>query len=160
LVEPNPGAFAFLELLGGDDPRFRLVLGAVTDNDGKTTLYVAGPSNDSLWAAQMSSLRATHVAEADGCVVPATTYASLVVGLEPDVLHIDAEGHDAVILDQVPLPGPTVIMFEHKHLADEDRDRCEARLRNAGYRLIVNRNDCLAIRNNHVGYGGRIRTPA
>ena len=146
LVEPNPSAFAMLEQLRGDDPRFRLVQAAVTDHDGTATLYVARPSNDSLWAAQMSSLDATHMAEADECVVPATTYASLVVGVEPDVLHIDAEGYDATILDQVPLPGPTVIMYEHKHLADDDRVRCEARLRDAGYRLIVNRNDCLAIR--------------
>ena len=171
LVEPNPSAFAMLEQLRGEDPRFRLVQAAVTDHNGTATLYVARPSNRSLWAAQMSSLRATHVAETDECVVPATTYASLVGGVEPDVLHIDAEGYDAAILDQVALPGPTVIMFEHKHLADDDRRRCEARLRDAGYRLIVNQNDCLAIEANlsirgrsrrHASatYGGGMRTPA
>ena len=77
--------------------------------------------------------------------MPAITYASLVGDLDPVVLHVDAEGHDAAILDQVALPGPTVIMFEHKHLADDDRARCVGRLRDAGSPVIANRNDCLAI---------------
>jgi FkbM family methyltransferase len=40
-----------------------------------------------------------------------------------DLLHIDTEGHDWIVLRQLDLRSfnPEVILFEHKHLSDEDK---------------------------------------
>jgi hypothetical protein len=65
-----------------------------------------------------------------------------------DLLHIDTEGHDAVILDQVDFDRilPDVVLYESKHLSAEDRRRCQGRLRASGYPLHVYHSDTLAIR--------------
>jgi hypothetical protein len=61
------------------------------------------------------------------------------------VLHIDTEGHDAAILDQVELPGPTVVMYESDHLEVDDRVRCEERLRAAGYEVTSDAHDTIGV---------------
>jgi hypothetical protein len=81
--------------------------------------------------------------------VPALTFATLVEGLDRiDVLHIDTEGHDAKILAQVDLARwrPAVIMFESVHLEASERAACESRLRAAGYSLVANEFDTVAVR--------------
>jgi hypothetical protein len=81
--------------------------------------------------------------------VAAVTVNDLLDGLERvDLLHIDTEGNDAAILDAFPVEAlrPAVVQFEHKHLSEADRQRCERRLRALGYRLRSSRHDTLAIR--------------
>ncbi len=56
-----------------------------------------------------------------------------------DVLHVDAEGHDLSIIDQVDPDAPwapSVIVFEKKHLTPEDFHRSVGRLRHAGYHAV------------------------
>ena len=47
-----------------------------------------------------------------------------------DVLYLDTEGHDWVILSQLDLTryAPNVIIYEHVHLNEQERQRAEARL--------------------------------
>ena len=114
------------------------------------------------WVEQLSSIHRVTVLKHAGVlagleaalrevVVPALTFASL-MQLAPsqmiDLLHIDAEGHDAAILDQIDLDGspPGAILFESRHLSAGDRQRCERRLMASGYRLHNHYRDTLAIR--------------
>jgi FkbM family methyltransferase len=147
MVEPMPRPVAELAARYGDDHRFSLVQAAVTDPDGTVDMHVVAG------ASLMSSVHAQVLV--DGGVesfttvsVPAVTYATLTAQLgHVDVLHIDAEGHDALILDQVELDdGPAVTMYESDHLVPTDRDRSEARLRAAGYHVCSNVHDTIAVR--------------
>ncbi len=147
MVEPVPEQFAALEALRGGDPRFRLVRAAVTDHDGSVEMTcVAG-------ASMLSSVNEAVVRKNGATddmmhriTVPAVTFSTLMGEQRFDVLHVDTEGHDAVVLDQVVLPGPAIVMYESEHLAADDRERCEARLRGAGYRVTPGRFDTVAVR--------------
>jgi FkbM family methyltransferase len=152
MVEPIPDQFEALRRLRGDDPRIRLVRAAITDHDGIVDMSVV---DGSAAASMLSSINPDIVrkhgvpaSEVRRLSVPAMTFATLIKGAPPiDVLHIDAEGHDAVILDQVDLVAvrPAVVMFESTHLSVEDRERCEKRLVDAGYRVVGNSFDTLGI---------------
>jgi FkbM family methyltransferase len=65
----------------------------------------------------------------------------------PDLLHIDAEGFDAAILDQVDLESdpPAVLLYEHINLADDVRAALRARLEDAGYETLETGADTLAV---------------
>jgi FkbM family methyltransferase len=152
MVEPVPEQFEALRKLRGDDPRIRLVRAAITDHDGTVDMTVVdGPASASMLSsvdADVIRKQGVPASQTRKLSVPAMTFAALIEGASPiDVLHIDAEGHDAVILDQVDLvrPRPAVVMFEWVHLSAEDRERCETRLIEAGYCVVSNSFDTLGI---------------
>jgi len=161
MVEPNPLHFKALEELRGSDPRFRLVQAAVTDHDGTvelTTVHVTDGMPE--WADQLTSIDPNVVLAHENAVewlrdriatvtVPAITFETRTAELDRiDLLHIDTEGHDAAIVDQVDLTSwkPDVVLFEHKHLATSDYDRCRQRLARSGYRCWSDNFDTIAIR--------------
>jgi FkbM family methyltransferase len=157
MVEPIPEQFDALTELRGNQARFRLVRAAITDHDGTVEMTVVDRTEDLPdGVTQLSSIHTDVVLGADvpvsdhlrRVVVPAMTFASLMEGSpQIDVLHIDAEGHDAVILDQVDLVSvrPAVVMFERAHLSHADRESCEVRLSEAGYRVVSNSLDTVAL---------------
>jgi FkbM family methyltransferase len=123
------------------------VRAAITDHDGSVDLHV--PAHNAL----RSSLDLEELADVEGpieCVtVQAMTFATLIDGMERiDVLHVDAEGHDAVILEQVDLETvrPAVILYESERLSMADQERTTSRLRGAGYRVTSNEFDTIAVR--------------
>ncbi|HEU4768219.1 MAG TPA: FkbM family methyltransferase [Pyrinomonadaceae bacterium] len=65
-----------------------------------------------------------------------------------DLLHIDTEGFDYKVLSQVDLKRykPSVILFEHHLLSDDEFGKARKLLRDNRYRLIQYGNDILAIR--------------
>ena len=152
MVEPVPAHFEALRKLRGDNLRIRLVRAAITDHNGTVDMTVVEGSAS---ASMLSSVDADTVrkhgvatSKTHQLSVPAMTFQSLIEGAPPiDDLHIDAEGHDAVILDQVDFVRvrPAVVMFESMHLSVEDRERCETRLIEAGYRVVSNSFDTLGI---------------
>jgi FkbM family methyltransferase len=154
-VEPEPSNFAKLAERR-PDPRFKKVRAAITEHDGSTTLHVVDSADPR--AAQLATLDAGiaashHVNLPDFAMrpieVPALTFATLTRDLdEMDVLHIDAEGHDATILAQVDFDrwALPVVLFEHAHLAALARESCATRLREHGYKLWSNDWDTLAMR--------------
>jgi hypothetical protein len=82
-------------------------------------------------------------------MVPAVTFASLTRDIaEIDVLHIDAEGHDAAILAQVDLDrwAMRAVMIEDEHLDESSRHACWDRLRSHGFVVRSNGQDTLALR--------------
>lgn len=65
-----------------------------------------------------------------------------------DLLHIDAEGADAEILEQVDFTKyqPSVVLYEHKHLSEGDQQNVNEMLDRAGYECVRIRIDTLAVR--------------
>lgn len=65
-----------------------------------------------------------------------------------DLLHIDTEGFDYKVLSQLDLGRykPSVILFEHHLLPNDEFDKARKLLRGNGYRLVQYGNDILAIR--------------
>ena len=66
---------------------------------------------------------------------------------EIDFLHIDAEGADWIIMQQIDFVRyyPKIILIEHKHLAPSDRDALLELLFNHGYRVTDYGADFFAI---------------
>jgi FkbM family methyltransferase len=158
MVEPLPQQFEELSDLRGHDPRFRLVRAAITEHDGTIDMNVidGDDASDSLLASLHADTIVKHGIPRDRLRtvrVPAMTFATLVEGADRiDILCIDAEGHDAAILDQVDFSRtrPAVIMYEPLLLSTEDRERSDARLRAAGYRLVSNGYDTIGIRDTAI----------
>ena len=161
MVEPVPKYFVALQELRGADPRFQLVRAAITIHSGTVEFTTVDTTEEMPeWADQLSSIDphvvAKHAADVPALAeqirtiqVPAMTFDELTRDVTRiDVLHIDTEGHDAAILDQVDLNDwtPDLILFEHLHLGADDRRRCVRRLRAAGYRLTSDIDDILGIR--------------
>lgn len=65
-----------------------------------------------------------------------------------DLLHIDTEGFDYKVLSQLDFKKykPSVILFEHHLLSDEEYVKARKLLRASGYRLLQFGNDILAIK--------------
>lgn len=66
-----------------------------------------------------------------------------------DVVQVDCEGMDGVIARQVAaLRGvrPRIVMYEHQHLAADDREAADAALTAAGYTVEALRNDTVGWR--------------
>ena len=65
-----------------------------------------------------------------------------------DLFHIDTEGFDYKVLSQLDVARykPSVIMFEHHLLTDEEFEKARTLLRSTGYRLYHYDGDILAVR--------------
>lgn len=63
-----------------------------------------------------------------------------------DLLHIDTEGFDYKILSQVNFERyqPLIILYEHRHLSLEEREKAKSLLKTVGYALVEYRGDTLA----------------
>jgi FkbM family methyltransferase len=66
-----------------------------------------------------------------------------------DVLHVDAEGHDLVILRTIDLAaqGPRVLLFEHKHAPAGELQEFLGVLHRHGYSTLTLAQDTLCLRN-------------
>lgn len=127
---------------------------AIGDPDGSTTLFVVEPRpGDPEWVSQIGSfdrdvvlLHRYAMPDIEARIRPTEVATSSLPALVAhhrldtlDVLHVDAEGFDLFILDQIDLHAswaPRFIVFEAKH-AEPDRYRhVLARFRAAGYRRV------------------------
>jgi len=168
LVEPLPQPFAQLQrnyryLRGRRTLRF--VQAAVTGAHGGTLhlwvpshSYLArqSPARRRMLLRLASTERAkllAHVPDADALTamtVPAEPINQLLVDqpAPPDLLAIDAEGHEATILpalDLVRHPVP-LILYESEHLQGADAEAVTAHLRRHGYTLLPAGRDTVALR--------------
>lgn len=69
------------------------------------------------------------------------------VHVAPDCVLIDAEGHDAALLETFPLQRfrPAVIVFEHHWMQPAEFESVSQRLREHGYALLPIRQDTVAV---------------
>jgi len=63
-----------------------------------------------------------------------------------DLLHIDAEGYDLEIIKTINFNEikPRMILYEHLHLSNLDKNSCNELLKKEGYKLIVKYGDTFA----------------
>jgi FkbM family methyltransferase len=157
LVEPVPDYARLLDNNFGLTGRFSIEQVAVSHSSGQMQMYYI-PENASELLGQyfdVAAMRAVaslerkhvlkHLAPGYHNIVESVTVECLTVeGLlrrnhikHIDLLHIDAEGHDWIILQQFDfnLVRPKIVLFEHKHLNTEEQEAARNMMQNAGYQV-------------------------
>jgi FkbM family methyltransferase len=154
LVEPVPFLFERLRKNYSNNPNIRFANVAISEQAGMATFYYVDPvAKDHipqlpLWFDQLGSFDRRHIACHLGALerftvsteiptLPLSTLLDRNNVSKIDLLHIDTEGHDWKILRQLDLTRfhPDVILFEHKHLSEDDKTKALAFLER-DYRII------------------------
>lgn len=140
-VEPIPHFYERLRKNYGELNRFQFANVAIGKESGAKTFYWVDPKAEQeledlpYWYEQLGSFDRTHIEkELDGKLEPYIVSASLPCltlkelfekyGVRDlDILHIDAEGFDWQILQQLDLNSyhPHFILFEYHHLSLQDQ---------------------------------------
>lgn len=155
MVEPVPFVFERLQRTSGALPGVALENVAIAGSDGEAAFHHLSPATDGevpawydgLGSFSLDVIRSHRHAIPDiddrivTTVVPTMTFDSLCAahGVDRlDVLHVDTEGYDGEILRLVDFERlrPIVVVYEHHHLAPEDRAACRALLEAWGYDLV------------------------
>jgi FkbM family methyltransferase len=166
-IEPVGFVFERLKENYGEHPRFIFERCAVSRDVGTAPFYYVSEGALAAlggrlpyWYDQLGSFDRNHILRFLGPEVgpfiveehvPTAPMSAILsahrVG-RIDLLHIDTEGFDYVVLSQVDLMRyrPRVILYEHKHLRDEDRVAARALLSRARYKCIELGGDTLARR--------------
>jgi FkbM family methyltransferase len=73
-----------------------------------------------------------------------------------DIVQIDAEGYDYQLLRTFPFERclPSLMMYEHRHLSEPDRQACRSLLERQGYELLPLEFDTLALRRSGLSGDG------
>lgn len=164
LVEPVDHLFARLKQNYATWPeRFSFEKSAIARRSGTQAFHYIVPADDPTQVSdQLGSLDRTLVLRhARAIAVAETRVGSTTVNClswrdlctkhnvrEIDLLHVDAEGADAQILEQVDLTAwqPSIVLYEHVHMSDTEQRQTAEHLARAGYlstRLAI---DTIAIR--------------
>ena len=167
MVEPLPWLFARLEANFGGFRRLRLENAAIAEQDGTQVLHHLAPHHGDLgdlppWYDAIGSFRREVVLSHRDAIpdieerlrtteVRCLTFESLCRAHDVrriDLVHVDTEGYDRHVLDQVDLErwAPAVVLFEHLHLDHVDRAHCVERLAEHGYQTGAGPMDTLAVR--------------
>ena len=150
LVEPVAHLFGQLRQRYVHNPKLRLERAAISDEDGTAQIhYLQTDEGDTLWLQQLASLdpevlrsnaRQFGLTNARTVVeeVPTLTVATLLrrhALSRLDLIVIDTEGLDWRILRQFDLATlrPKLILYEHQHLAVEERAEAHQFLARHGY---------------------------
>lgn len=164
-IEPVDFLFHRLKKNYGDAERFVFENVAIgTEKGNRPFYYVSDKAKNDLelpyWHDQLGSFDKGHITrmlgdeispyiiEGDVECLPLQEVLdrNRVEGI--DLLHIDTEGFDYQVLSQLDIKRykPSVILFEHHLLTDEDFVKARKLLHRTGYRLLHYGNDILAIR--------------
>jgi FkbM family methyltransferase len=163
LVEPVPGPYASLIANYREQSGLQFLNVAVADFDGETTFHHVDNLEDApFWADQIGSLDRAVIQKHESLIdnlesrvvstsVPCMTMKTLLstCGIHSfDLLHIDAEGADLSILQQIDFTRhrPQIVLYEHIHLSDEGVATARRLLENFDYELFVEGRNTLACR--------------
>jgi len=168
LVEPVPYIFERLRRNYGKVAGVALVNLAIAERDGTMPFFhLAAPDAADLadlpsWYDGVGSFsrdtvlrHAEHIPDLERRIVridvPARSFVSLCTSHNVrrlDLLVIDTEGHDGAILRSIDLRAyrPRVIVYEHFHLAAQERGECRARLEELGWHTIEEGFDTWCVR--------------
>lgn len=151
LVEPVPHLYEVLVARYRDRPGVQTERVAISSEDGEAPLYRlrSVPGKTPAWFDQLATLdrdvllkHRSSIPELDSLLVeervPTSRLDSLLARHKisrVDLLVIDAEGRDFEILRTLDLKQfrPTLLMFEHQHLAENDKRAAYALVQSAGY---------------------------
>jgi FkbM family methyltransferase len=165
-IEPLKHIFAKLKLNYGNFDRFifeNVAIGVTKET--KDFYFVSDKAKDILedcppWYDQLGSFNNEHISkhfngkfnpfivkEKVECV-PLSDVLLRNDVTKIDLLQIDTEGFDYKILSQLDFQKytPKVILFEHKHLVDDEKKKAILLLKNNGYKLYECEEDYLAIK--------------
>lgn len=164
-IEPIDFLFQRLRRNYGDAGRFIFENVAIgTEKGSKKFYYVSEKAKSELelpyWHDQLGSFDKSHITRALGdqmspyiveedieCLPLQDVFDRNRVDAV-DLLHIDTEGFDYKVLSQLDLKRykPSVILFEHHLLPEDEFVKARQLLRSNGYRLLQYGNDILALR--------------
>lgn len=164
-IEPISFLFSRLRKNYGDATRFIFENVAIgTEKGSKKFYYVSEKARTELdlpyWHDQLGSFNKTHITrmlgdemspyivEEDVECLPLQDVLDRNRVNAIDLLHIDTEGFDYKVLSQLDLKRykPSIILFEHHLLTDDEFDKARKLLRSTGYSLHHYGNDILAVR--------------
>lgn len=163
LIEPMPDLFERLKTTYGGKQGLRFANAAVTETEGTQDFYWVPPEpGDPSWVDQLGSFSRDVIEFHESAIprlaqriraisVECRTLASLVgqFGFNRiDLLHIDAEGHDFVILNSIDFSAPwspRFILYEQRHLGLQRRRALDL-LHRAGYQTFDLGPDVFAVR--------------
>jgi FkbM family methyltransferase len=164
-VEPVPYSFERLKQNYGTSEKFvfeQIAIGEAYET--KTFYYVSEEAKANLgdqlppWYDQLGTFDRPHILKhLDGVLEPYIVEVPidcvpLVHVLDKhkveklDILHIDTEGFDYQVLKQFDLARylPKVVLFEHKHLSEDEQAAADAMLLAQGYELFKVSGDTFA----------------
>lgn len=167
LVEPVPYYARLLADNFALTARFSIEQVAVSQSSGHMRMYYV-PENASDLLGQYFDVAATralasldrnhvlkHLAPKYHNIVESVTVECLTVKellsrnhiKHLDLLHIDAEGHDWIILQQFDFNAvrPKIVLFEHKHLNKKEQEAARNMMQNAGYQVKAMEMDFLCL---------------
>lgn len=164
-IEPIDFLFQRLRKNYGDAERFIFENVAIgTEKGSKKFYYVSEKARAELdlpyWHDQLGSFDRSHIIRALGeqmqpyiveedieCLPLQEVFNRNQVDAI-DLIHIDTEGFDYKVLSQLDIERykPSVILFEHHLLPDDEFAKARKLLRDAGYRMLQYGNDILALR--------------
>ena len=183
LLEPQSEVYhQYLEKLYRKSEGIHTINAALDYKDGEGTIYKVSFSN-ARWATGLTSfdrsvlekaVQSEHVkscARKEGVQIPervedrikeekirAISSQTLIrqYGIKQiDWLQIDTEGFDYEVIKMFDIENtkPTVIVFEHYHFSEEDRQNCLDHLHEHGYELKMYGRDVLAVKSPTGEYG-------
>jgi FkbM family methyltransferase len=173
MVEPVPDVFARLRHNYRSFDTLALENVAIAAQAGELPFYhlrrVADPQAEGLpvWYAALGSFHKDVILSHAALIpdiesrlvvrqVPCVTFDMLCRkhGFDRvDLVQIDTEGHDFEVIKLIDLErlGPRVLLYEHQHLSEQDRQACAAHLATHGFELIEYRFDTFALRTRDAG---------
>lgn len=163
LVEPGADAFARLREHYAGVAGLQFVQAAIWTEAGRRPFYLV-EGEDVLSSFDLDTIMA-HAPKYDdlaGMVRTVEVETETLNGLcdrmgiaAPDVVAIDTEGTDDVVLQSFDVEGrrPSLLLFEHCHLDAARSAAVKQRLESAGYRVIHDRHDALAIADGSLDAG-------
>ena len=159
MVEPVPYIFERLRRNVGDISGITLENVAIADSDGRRPFYtveeVKDPELESLpsWYDLIGSFHRDSLLTFQDSIpdiedrivrleVPCLSFESLCRKhgvTELDLLLIDVEGYDGELLRSIDFSTrrPRMLIFEHEHLSNPDRQECYSLLKEQGYELLA-----------------------
>lgn len=174
LIEPVP--YVFERLVRNCRGRDYLTLEnvAIGPKDGTADFYSVAKTDEPLpeWYDQLGSFSLDNILKHEEWIprlrervvtlkVPSLTFESLCrkhgIGTL-DLIHIDAEGYDYEVIKLIDFDAhrPTLLLFEHKHLAAADLRDCHDHLARHGYEWLAEGADTLAVRRDALSPLGRL----
>lgn len=155
LVEPAPKPFERLIENYRDVVGLQFAQVAISPSEGRLPFYyVEGDDGLSSFSLDTILSHAPKYDDLQGMIrtlhVPTTTLDALCDdhGISaPAVIAVDTEGTDDVVLEtfSIETRRPALVLFEHCHLSADRSAALRDRLVAAGYRLIHDRHDALAV---------------
>jgi FkbM family methyltransferase len=177
MVEPVPYLFERLTTNFGGSRRVRLENAAVAAHGGSQPFYFLAESPGSEpdlpdWYDALGSFRKDvvlshreHIPDIDARLreieVPCLTFDELCrkhAVERIDLVHIDTEGYDFEVIKLVDLDRwqPSVLLYEHKHLSQDDQAAARQLLDAQGFDLLADDTDTLAVRRTAMTANGAL----